>query len=58
MSEKTVKLFREARERFFSDEEKEEQRRSFVHGNCALHNPEVIRKLVDEVADEQKEKEV
>ena len=33
-------------------EEKEKQRRSFVYGNVALCNPNVTRKLVNEVANE------
>ena len=34
--------------------EREEQRRSFVFGNCALENPDITRELVDRVADEMK----
>ena len=29
-----------------------EQRRSFVYGNCAVENPTVTRELVDKVADD------
>ena len=35
--------------------EMEEQRRSFAYGNVALHNPNVTRELVDQVADEMAE---
>lgn len=31
-------------------EEKEEQRRSFAHGNVALHNPDVTRAVIDRSA--------
>ena len=30
---------------------KEEQRRSFVFGNCSIENPSVTRAMVDDVAD-------
>lgn len=35
---------------------KEEQRRSFVYGNTKLHNDNITRELVDEVAEQLKEK--
>jgi hypothetical protein len=35
-----------------SAEEAEEQRRSFVHGNCRISNEHVTREMVDQVADE------
>lgn len=35
-----------------TEAEKEEQRRSFVHGNCSIDNPNVTRKIVDGAADE------
>lgn len=35
--------------------EREEQRRSFVHGNCAIDNPTVTREMVDAVADAAQE---
>lgn len=31
--------------------EREEQRRSFVYGNCKIENDFITRELVDEVAD-------
>ena len=33
-------------------EEREAQRRSFVHGTVAMSNPEVTREMVDEVVEE------
>lgn len=35
-----------------SAEEAEEQRRSFVYGNCKIENEYVTRSMVDQVADE------
>lgn len=32
----------------------EEQRRSFVYGNCKMSNPAITRELVDEVAESMK----
>jgi hypothetical protein len=37
-----------------SAEEKEEQRRSFAHGNVALHNPAVTREVIDRAAEKIK----
>lgn len=34
----------------------EEQRRSFVYGNCKMSNPAITRELVDEVDESMKEK--
>lgn len=34
-----------------TSEEREEQRRSWAYGNCAIENPNVTREMVDEVAD-------
>lgn len=34
-----------------TEDEKEEQRRSWAFGNTALSNPAVTREMVDEVAD-------
>ena len=34
-----------------SPAEREEQRRSFAHGNVALHNPEVTREVIDRAAE-------
>ena len=45
-------LIEAARTHAMTDEEREEQRRSFVYGNCSISNPDVTRELVDEVADE------
>lgn len=38
--------------RAMTPEEREAQRRSFVHGTVAMSNPEVTREMVDEVAEE------
>ena len=32
-------------------EQDEAQRRSFVHGNCSIENPDVTRQIVDEEAE-------
>jgi len=40
------------RDRVMTAEEREEQRRSFAHGNIALHNPAVTREVIDKAADE------
>jgi hypothetical protein len=34
-----------------TEEQREEQRRSFVYGNTAIENPAITRELVDRVAD-------
>jgi hypothetical protein len=34
-----------------TEEQNEEQRRSFVYGNTAFENPQISRELVDEVAE-------
>ena len=39
-----------------SDEEAEEQRRSFAFGNVSMANPDVTREVVDQVADEEEPK--
>lgn len=45
-----------ARHHVMSAEEREEQRRSFAHGNVALHNPDVTREVIDKAADDLKAK--
>jgi hypothetical protein len=45
-------FYESARTYVMSDEEREEQRRSFAHGNVALHNPAVTREVIDRAADE------
>ena len=37
-----------------SAEEREAQRRSFAHGNAAMHNPNVTRELIDQEAEKMK----
>jgi len=34
-----------------SEDEKEEQRRSFVYGNLKLHNPDVTRRDIDKASE-------
>jgi hypothetical protein len=36
-----------------SDEQREEQRRSFVYGNTAFENPKITREMVDRLAEEE-----
>lgn len=36
-----------------SDEQREEQRRSFVYGNTAFENPQITREMVDRLAEEE-----
>jgi hypothetical protein len=45
------KLINESRDYQMTDAEREEQRRSFVYGNCSIENPAVTREVVDRVAD-------
>lgn len=33
-------------------EQREEQRRSFAHGNTAIENPRITREMIDRIADE------
>ena len=47
-------LVRRAREIPVTPEHREEQARSFVHGNVAIENPRVTRTLVDRAFDEAK----
>ncbi len=50
-SESLDRLIEAARKIEMSDEEREEQRRSFAFGNANIENPRVTRELVDRVAD-------
>ena len=34
-----------------NEEQREEQRRSFVYGNLAIENPRITREMVDKAAD-------
>ena len=45
-------LVETARTHTMTPEEREAQRRSFVHGTVAMSNPEVTREMVDDVGDE------
>jgi hypothetical protein len=40
-----------------SDEQREEQRRSFVYGNTAIENPQISRDMVDRQAEALRNKE-
>lgn len=51
MSPELKRMIEDLRGYEMSDAEREEQRRSFVHGNVSMANPVVARDLVDEVAD-------
>ncbi len=44
-------LFEKAETIELTDEEKEEQRRNFAHGNAHLHNPDITRDIIDKAAD-------
>ena len=50
-SESLDRLIEAARKIEMSDEDREEQRRSFAFGNANIENPRVTRELVDKVAD-------
>ena len=50
-SESLDRLIEAARKIEMSDEDREEQRRSFAFGNANIENPRVTRELVDRVAD-------
>ena len=34
-----------------TEEQREEQRRSFAYGNAAFENPNITREMIDEAAD-------
>lgn len=53
MSEKIDKLLENARE--MTPEEREEQRRSFAHGNASISNPNVTRDMIDRAAEGMRE---
>lgn len=38
----------------FTEEEREAKRRSFAYGNVTIHNPDITRELIDEVAESLK----
>lgn len=54
MPEELDALLEEARNRPFSEAEREEQRRSFAFGNANIENPDVTREIVDAVAEAMK----
>ncbi|HEY5208692.1 MAG TPA: hypothetical protein VIJ42_04515 [Stellaceae bacterium] len=56
MSQSLSRLIELARAVVMTDEQKEEQRRSFVFGNTAFENPKITREMVDEVAELHKAK--
>jgi hypothetical protein len=51
MKQSISKLIELAKAVKLTSEQQEEQRRSFVYGNTAFENPNITRKMVDEVAD-------
>ena len=53
MTEKLQELIDAARNRPMSDQEQEEQRRSFAYGNAHIENERVTRAMVDEAADKR-----
>lgn len=57
MSEYLQKLIEAARNRPFSDEERQAQRRSFAYGNTKIENPLITREMINE-ADERIEAEL
>lgn len=50
-SQSLDELLEAARHIEMTDEEREEQRRSFAWGNLNIENPRVTRELIDRVAD-------
>lgn len=50
-SQSLDELLEAARHIEMTDEEREEQRRSFAFGNANIENPRVTRELIDRVAD-------
>lgn len=54
MTEKLQGLIDAARNRPMSDQEQEEQRRSFAYGNAHIENERVTREMVDEAADKRR----
>jgi hypothetical protein len=53
-NEALQELIEAAKRASISDEEKEEQRRSFAYGNTNIENPRITRKMVDEEAERLK----
>lgn len=45
-------LLEAARLAVLTEEEKEEQRRSFAFGNTSIENPRITREMIDRAADE------
>jgi Fic family protein len=56
MSKELEQLLDAAKNLPFSEEEKEEQRRSFAYGNTKIENPRITREMVDQEAEALKEK--
>jgi hypothetical protein len=51
MATNLQKLIDASRNRPFSAEEREAQRRSFAYGNTHIENPRITRKTIDEQAE-------
>lgn len=55
MSEALQKLIEAAKNREISDEEREQQRRSFAYGNTKIENSLITREMIDEEAERLRE---
>ena len=51
MPTKLQELLKQAKNAVPTQEEKEEQRRSFAYGNTKIENPRITREMVDQAAD-------
>jgi hypothetical protein len=51
MTTKLQELLEQAKNAVPTQEEKEEQRRSFAYGNTKIENPRITREMVDQAAD-------
>jgi hypothetical protein len=54
MSNALRELLEEAKKTKPTDEEREQQRRSFAYGNTNIENPRITREMVDEEAERLK----
>jgi hypothetical protein len=51
MKQSISKLIELAKSVKQTEEQQDQQRRSFVYGNTSFENPTITRKMIDEVAD-------
>ena len=56
MSQSLSRLIEMAKAVAVSEDQKEEQRRSFVYGNTAFENERITRKMVDQEAESLKDR--